>query len=33
MPGVSETSPQTEWLIDQEVRRLVEEAQTRSPSR
>ncbi len=27
MPGVSETSPQTEWLIDQEVRRLVEEAQ------
>jgi cell division protease FtsH len=25
-PGVSETSPQTQWLIDEEVRRLVDEA-------
>ncbi len=24
-PGVSETSPQTQWLIDEEVRRLVDE--------
>lgn len=27
LPGVSETSPQTQWLIDEEVRRLVDEAQ------
>ena len=26
LPGVSETSPQTQWLVDQEVRRLVDEA-------
>ncbi len=26
LPGVSETSPRTEWLIDQEVQRLVEDA-------
>jgi cell division protease FtsH len=26
LPGISETSPQTQWLIDQEVRRLVDEA-------
>jgi cell division protease FtsH len=26
LPGASETSPQTQWLIDQEVQRLVEEA-------
>ena len=26
LPGVSETSPQTQWLVDEEVRRLVEEA-------
>jgi cell division protease FtsH len=26
LPGASETSPQTQWLIDEEVRRLVEEA-------
>jgi len=26
LPGVSETSPQTQWLIDQEVQRLVEES-------
>ena len=26
LPGVSETSPQTDWLIDQEVQRLVEDA-------
>ena len=26
LPGVSETSPQTQWLIDQEVRRLVDDA-------
>ena len=25
-PGVSETSPQTQWLIDQEVQRLVDDA-------
>jgi cell division protease FtsH len=28
LPGASETSPQTQWTIDQEVQRLVEEAQT-----
>jgi cell division protease FtsH len=28
LPGVSETSPQTHWLVDQEVRRLIEESQT-----
>jgi cell division protease FtsH len=27
LPGVSETSPQTQWEIDQEVRRLVDEAE------
>jgi cell division protease FtsH len=26
LPGASEVSPQTQWLIDEEVRRLVEEA-------
>ncbi len=26
LPGVSETSPQTQWLVDEEVRRMVEEA-------
>ncbi len=26
LPGASETSPQTQWLVDEEVRRLVEEA-------
>jgi cell division protease FtsH len=26
LPGASETSPQTQWLVDQEVQRLVEEA-------
>ena len=26
LPGVSETSPQTQWLIDQEVRTLIDEA-------
>jgi cell division protease FtsH len=26
LPGASETSPQTQWLVDQEVRRLVDEA-------
>jgi cell division protease FtsH len=26
LPGAAETSPQTQWLIDQEVQRLVEEA-------
>ncbi len=26
LPGVSETSPQTQWLIDQEVQRLIEDA-------
>jgi cell division protease FtsH len=25
LPGVSETSPQTQWLVDEEVRRMVEE--------
>jgi cell division protease FtsH len=28
LPGASETSPQTQWLIDQEVQRIVEDAQT-----
>ena len=27
LPGVSETSPQTQWLVDQEVQRLIEDAQ------
>ncbi|HWE13034.1 MAG TPA: ATP-dependent zinc metalloprotease FtsH [Solirubrobacteraceae bacterium] len=27
LPGASETSPQTQWLVDQEVQRLVEQAQ------
>ena len=26
LPGASETSPQTQWLIDQEVRRFIDEA-------
>jgi cell division protease FtsH len=26
LPGVSETSPQTQWLVDQEVRGLIDEA-------
>ncbi len=26
LPGASETSPQTQWLVDQEVQRMVEEA-------
>jgi len=26
LPGVSETSPQTQWLIDQEVQRIVDDA-------
>ena len=26
LPGAAETSPQTQWLIDQEVRRIVDEA-------
>jgi cell division protease FtsH len=26
LPGASETSPQTQWLVDQEVQKLVEEA-------
>jgi cell division protease FtsH len=26
LPGVSETSPQTQWLVDQEVRRMIDEA-------
>src|SRR3977135_1808144 len=26
LPGASETSPQTQWLIDEEVRRLVDES-------
>jgi cell division protease FtsH len=26
LPGVSETSPQTQWLIDQEVQRMIEDA-------
>jgi cell division protease FtsH len=30
LPGVSETSPQTQWLIDQEVQRLVEEAHAKA---
>jgi cell division protease FtsH len=25
LPGASETSPQTQWLIDQEVQRMVED--------
>ena len=28
LPGVSEASPQTQWLVDEEVRRLVDEAHT-----
>ena len=28
LPGASETSPQTQWLIDQEVQHLIEEAHT-----
>ncbi len=28
LPGVSETSPQTQWLVDEEVRRLVDDAHT-----
>ena len=28
LPGASETSPQTQWLIDEEVRHIVEEAHT-----
>jgi cell division protease FtsH len=28
LPGASETSPETQWLIDQEVQRMVEEART-----
>jgi cell division protease FtsH len=28
LPGAAETSPQTQWLVDQEVERLVEEAHT-----
>ena len=27
LPGASEVSPQTQWLIDEEVRRLIDEAQ------
>ena len=27
LPGAAETSPQTQWVVDQEVRRIVEEAQ------
>ncbi len=27
LPGASETSPQTQWLIDEEVRRIVDNAQ------
>jgi cell division protease FtsH len=27
LPGASETSPQTQWVVDEEVRRIVEEAQ------
>jgi cell division protease FtsH len=27
LPGASETSPQTQWLVDQEVQRLIEQAQ------
>src|SRR5690349_1468238 len=26
LPGASETSPQTQWLIDEEVHRIVDEA-------
>jgi cell division protease FtsH len=26
LPGASETSPQTQWLIDEEVRRIVDSA-------
>ena len=26
LPGASETSPQTQWLVDQEVQRLIDEA-------
>jgi cell division protease FtsH len=26
LPGASETSPQTQWLLDEEVRQLVEDA-------
>jgi cell division protease FtsH len=26
LPGVSETSPQTQWVVDEEVRRIVDEA-------
>ena len=26
LPGASETSPQTQWLVDQEVQRVIEEA-------
>jgi cell division protease FtsH len=26
LPGASETSPQTQWLIDEEVRRIVDDA-------
>ena len=26
LPGVSDTSPQTQWLVDQEVRRMIDEA-------
>jgi cell division protease FtsH len=26
LPGVSETSPQTQWLVDQEVRQMIDEA-------
>ncbi|MFL5823104.1 MAG: ATP-dependent zinc metalloprotease FtsH [Solirubrobacteraceae bacterium] len=26
LPGVSETSPQTQWLVDEEVRRLIDDA-------
>jgi cell division protease FtsH len=26
LPGASEVSPQTQWLIDEEVRRLIDEA-------
>jgi len=27
LPGASETSPQTQWLVDEEVRRIVDDAQ------
>ena len=26
LPGVSETAPQTQWLVDEEIRQMVEEA-------